>query len=239
MPSLDYFILGEGPVVLLLHGWGQNKEMMLPIANKLKKNYKCIGVDMPGFGNSEYNEEANLDEYCKTISDFLLFKLHLKPKYIIGHSFGGKVAINYYLKYRNIKAISLIASPILKPKRSIKYYIKVILYKLKKKLNIKNNMGSEDYLATKDSMKKFFINVVNTHFNKKIKYINIPILLIASKKDNKVEYRKIKKLHKILKTSRLRVIKGDHFAYLDNENIVSLEINNFIKENEKKREYYL
>ena len=99
MPNLDYFILGNGPVILLLHGWGQNKEMMLPIANKLKKNYKCVVIDMPGFGNSEYNNEANLDEYCKTISDFLLLKLHLKPKYIIGHSFGGKVAFHYYLKY--------------------------------------------------------------------------------------------------------------------------------------------
>ena len=48
-----------------------------------------------------------------------------------------------------------------------------------------------------------------------------------------------KKLHKKLINSRLKVIKGDHFAYLNNVNIVSMEINNFIKENERKREYYL
>ena len=130
MPSLDYFILGEVPVVLLLYGWGQNKEMMLSIANKLKKNYKCVLIDMPGFGNSSFNDEVDLDEYCETIKDFLLLKLHLTPKYIIGHSFGGKVGLHYYLKYKTIKGITLIASPILKPKRGIKYYFKVLLYKI-------------------------------------------------------------------------------------------------------------
>lgn len=239
MPILDYFIIGKGPVVLFLHGWGQNKEMMLPIINKLKNNYTCIAIDMPGFGNSDFNNESNLDEYCKTISDFLLLKLHVKPKYIIGHSFGGKVAINYYLKYKKIKGIVLIASPVLKPKRKLNYYFKVFIYKLKKKLKIKNNMGSLDYKNTKQEMKQFFVKIVNTHYNKQLKRINLPMLLLYSKDDEKVEFKKGKRLNKILKKSRLRVINGDHFAYLDNENIVSMEINNFIKENEKKREYYL
>ena len=88
-------------------------------------------------------------------------------------------------------------------------------------------------------MKQFFVKVVNTHYNKQLKRINLPMLLLYSKDDEKVEFKKGKRLNKILKKSRLRVINGDHFAYLDNENIVSMEINNFIKENEKKREYYL
>ncbi len=239
MPELDYFILGEGPVILFLHGWGQNKEMMYPISENLFKKYKCVFIDMPGFGNSEYNNEKNIDEYCTRIHDFLLFKLHLTPKYVIGHSFGGKVGVHYYLKYGKIKGITLIASPLLKPKRGLKYYFKVYLYKLKKLLRIKNYMGSNDYKNTKDEMKGFFISVVNTHYNKRLKEIKIPLLLIYSKEDCKVEYKKAKRINKKVRKSRLRVIKGDHFAYLDNRNIVSMEINNFIKENEKKREYYL
>ena len=95
MPDLDFFIVGNGPVVLFLHGWGQNKEMMLPLAKELKRKYTCVFIDMPGFGNSKYNNEKDLNEYCKTIYDFLLLKLHRLPSYIIGHSFGGKVAVNY------------------------------------------------------------------------------------------------------------------------------------------------
>lgn len=238
MPSLDYFIIGQGPTILFLHGWGQNKEMMMLLANKLKRKYKCVFVDMPGFGNSKFNDEANLDEYCKNIHDFLLFTLHLSPRYIVGHSFGGKVAIHYYLQYKKVKGITLIASPVLKPKRTIKYYFKLYLYKLKKRLKIATNMGSVDY-KNANEMRKFFVHVVNSHYDKLTNKINIPILLIYSKDDEKVEFSRAKKLDKKLAFSRLRVIKGDHFAYLNNEDLVSMEINNFIKENESRREYYL
>lgn len=238
MPNLDYFILGKGPVVLLLHGWGQNKEMMLSIANKLKNNYTCVGIDMPGFGKSLYNGEKTLKEYCRIIHEFLLFKLHLTPKYIVGHSFGGKVALEYYLTYKRIKGLVFIASPILKPKRSLKFYYNLYLYKVKKKLKIENDMGSEDYKNSKE-LKPIFLNAVNTHYDRLINKIFIPILLLYSKEDEKVDFIKAKKLNKKLKQSKLKVIKGDHFAYLDNVNVVSMEINNFIKENGVRDEYYL
>ena len=114
MPKLDYFIIGKGPILLFLHGWGQNKEMMMPLAKQLEKKYTCIFIDMPGFGNSEFNNEKDIDEYVKTIHDFLCYKLYITPKYIVGHSFGGKVAIGYHLRY-GVKGVVLIASPVLKP----------------------------------------------------------------------------------------------------------------------------
>lgn len=238
MPNLDYFVLGKGPAILFLHGWGQNKEMMLPLVNRLKKCYTCIAIDMPGFGNSEYNQEMTMQEYCKTIHDFLLLKLHTTPLYIIGHSFGGKVAMEYYLRYGNIKGIVLIASPVLKPKRKLSFYWNLFVYKVKKGLKIKNNMGSEDYKNAKE-LKSLLVNVVNTHYNKRVNKIKTPLLLIYSKEDEKVDFIRAKQLNRKVKKSTLKVIKGDHFAYLNNENKVAMEINNFIKEKGVKREYYL
>jgi pimeloyl-ACP methyl ester carboxylesterase len=238
LPNLDYFILGKGPVILFLHGRGQNKEMMMPLVNRLKKHYTCVAIDMPGFGNSDYNQEINIEEYTKTIHDFLLLKLHLSPLYIIGHSFGGKVAIEYYLRYGHIKGVVLIASPVLKPKRTMLFYWNTIVYKIKKKLKIKTSMGSSDYRNAKE-LKSLLVSVVNTHYDKKLKNIKIPLLLIYSKEDKKVDFIKAKKLKNKVKKSTLKVIKGDHIADLNNENKVSMEINNFIKENRLKREYYL
>jgi len=238
LPNLDFFITGEGPVILFLHGWGQNKEMMSSLVEGLKNKYKCVVLDMPGFGNSKFNREKNIDEYTKNIHDFLLYKLRIKPIYIIGHSFGGKVAINYHLKY-GVKSVALIASPVLKVKRKLTYYFKVALYKLKKKLRIKDkNAGSEDYKNTKEEMKSFFVSVVNTHYNKEIKKIKIPILLIYSSLDEKVSLKEGIRLEKKLLRGKLRVIKGDHFAYLTNREVVNSLINNFFKEREKYG-YYL
>lgn len=237
MPDLDFFIEGKGPVILLLHGWGQNKEMMRPLSSLLKKDYTCISIDMPGFGNSEFDDSKNIKEYATTIHDFLLNKLNIKVSYIVGHSFGGKVALEYHFLY-GVKALSFIASPIMKPKRKLKYYMNVLIYKVKRKLGIKTNMGSTDYKETKKEMKRFFISVVNTHYNKRIPKIRVPILLIYSKTDEKVEFKSAKKLSKKLLRNKLRVINGDHFAYLNNREIVSMEIHNFFKEREK-HVYYL
>ena len=42
----------KGKPVVLLHGWGQNIEMMNPIGKGLEKDYRIIILDLPGFGKS-------------------------------------------------------------------------------------------------------------------------------------------------------------------------------------------
>ena len=229
MDKIKCLEYGEGDTILFLHGWGQNKEMMKPIVEELKYNYKCIIIDMPGFGESNFNNEKNLNEYTQTIYGFLERK-DLRPKYIIGHSFGGKVALNYYFNYQGVEKIIFIGSPLLKPKRTIKYYFKIYTYKLKKILK-KNivNLGSKDYLDCKSEMKHFFINIVNTHFNKQIKQIKIPVLLIWGKKDDKVPLSKAKKLKKRIKKSELIIENGGHFAYLENIQYTRLIIQKFLR----------
>ena len=99
-------------------------------------------------------------------------------------------------------------------------------------------MGSGDYLECKKEMREFFVKVVNTHYNKKVKRVTVPVLLLYSKDDEKVEFKKAKTLERKILRSKLRVINGDHFAYLSNREIVEVEIHNFFKERESHA-YYL
>ena len=49
--------------VVLLHGWGQNMEMMRPLANKIEGDYKFTIIDLPGFGSSsEPDNELDIFE---------------------------------------------------------------------------------------------------------------------------------------------------------------------------------
>lgn len=227
--NISYTLQGEGDIVLLLHGWGQNKEMMLPLIDELKHKYKCIAIDMPGFGKTEFNDSKDIDEYTRSIREFLN-KKNILPKYIIGHSFGGKIAAEYYLKYQDIEKMVLIASPILKPKRSIKYYYKVYKHKLLKKMfRKKTYKGSNDYNNCPLHMKKFFVKVVNTHYNKEIKKINIPVMLLWGKNDRQVPVSKAKKLNKLIKESELHIVKGNHYAYIKNLDYSKLIIQKFIR----------
>ena len=64
MPNhINCYVCGEGKVILFLHGWGQNKEMMMPLVEELKGKYKCVLLDMPGFGKSKFNgvKKSGLD----------------------------------------------------------------------------------------------------------------------------------------------------------------------------------
>ena len=45
-------VIKKGKPVVLLHGWGQNIEMMNPIGKGLEKDYRIIILDLPGFGKS-------------------------------------------------------------------------------------------------------------------------------------------------------------------------------------------
>lgn len=229
MPNISYIKEGEGEVILLLHGWGQNKEMMFPLIDNLKEKFTCVVVDLPGFGDTPFDNSINIEEYVNNLRKFLIDN-NITPKYIIGHSFGGKVAIHYYLKYKDVEKLIIIASPLLKPKRGLKYYYKIYKYKLKKKFKIKEkNAGSSDYKNCKKEMRCFFVNVVNTHYNKKLKKVDIPVLLIWGKGDKQVPLNKAKQLSKKIKDNKLVVLEGDHFAYLENIELTKLYICNFLR----------
>ena len=50
--KVSYNQYGEGKNLILLHGWGQNKEMMDLLGKKLD-GYKITSIDLPGFGKSD------------------------------------------------------------------------------------------------------------------------------------------------------------------------------------------
>lgn len=231
MPNdIKYVCEGKGEIILFLHGWGQNKEMMLPLINELRFRYQCVVLDLPGFGESNFNEAINIKEYVQNIRAFLKEK-NLLPKYIVGHSFGGKLAVEYCLQYKDLEKLAIIASPILKPKRGLKYYYKVYKYKLLKKIKKNKEIkgGSKDYNECNWKMKRFFVNVVNTHYDKSVKNIDIPVLMLWGDKDEKVNVNNAKKLNKLIENSNLYVMRGRHFAYLENVEFTKLVIQKFLR----------
>ena len=58
--DINYVQLGndKGKDIVLLHGWGQNIEMMMPIANGLTDKYHITIIDLPGFGKSSEPENS-------------------------------------------------------------------------------------------------------------------------------------------------------------------------------------
>ncbi len=90
---LAYLDKGEGPAVIFVHGLGSNKEAWRKTIPALGEEYRCIALDLPGYG------ESDKGAYPQTMSFFsdciLEFAeaLELEKFHLAGHSMGGQIAL--------------------------------------------------------------------------------------------------------------------------------------------------
>lgn len=101
-------VLGEGPDLLLLHGWGVNSAVWSPVIEGLSAHFRVHLIDLPGFGGSEELAEYSLD----TIIDRIM---EIVPAQSIwcGWSLGGLIASHAAYLYPNkiAKLIQVCTSP--------------------------------------------------------------------------------------------------------------------------------
>lgn len=219
--------------IIFLHGWGQNKETFHFYITNLKVQYRCISIDLPGFGKSVCpKEKLSIDEYGEIINDFIN-AYHLQVKAIIGHSFGGKIATNMLIKKKVSQAILLAPSSI-KPKRSIKTKIKIKLYKILKKrygLKLKIKYGSNDYRNAKGVLREIFVEAVNTFYNEELKAIHSSVLIIWGKKDEETPVWMGEKMNRLIPNCTFEVIDSGHFSYLEKKYQCMKYIQKYLEEN--------
>ena len=91
---------GSGPPVVLLHGFGSNKDLWNAVAARLTPAYRVIVPDLPGFGESTKRESANYDvqTQVKRLHEFLN-NLGIEQKHIAGNSMGGMISVAYAATY--------------------------------------------------------------------------------------------------------------------------------------------
>src|SRR5579862_412473 len=89
-----YEASGEGQLVVLLHGWGDQGSGLKSLQTALSKAYRVIVPDLPGFGTTQQPVTAwDLTDYATFVAHFLA-KIGVKHVYaFIGHSNGGGILI--------------------------------------------------------------------------------------------------------------------------------------------------
>ena len=230
--SINYIQYGEGNDIVLLHGWGQNIEMMRPIGDNFQDRFRITILDFPGFGESEEPKEAwTIEDYELMLEEFLK-KVNVKKPIVIGHSFGGRVAIRYSAR-NPISKLVLFGSPCIRIQEELSLGVK-ILKKLKTLpgLNdlgeyMKKFIGSRDYKAASPIMRQTLVNVVNEDLSKFAREIEEPTLLIWGTNDTEAPLNEAKELKKIMLDAALITLPGTHYAYLENLPRVVTILDNF------------
>ena len=225
----------DGNAIVYLHGWGQNIEMMEPIANPFEKSNRLIILDLPGFGASEEPKEVwSIEDYADMVHE-LLKELNVEKPNMIGHSFGGKITLMYASKYE-VNRIILLASPYKKSTKKPSLKVRI----LKKMKNIpglgtiaekmKSKMGSTDYKNASPTMRNILVKHVNTDIVEDIKKITCPSFIIWGDKDDAVPVSDAYDLEKIIKDSGLTIYEGcTHYAYLERLSKTNAIIASFMK----------
>ena len=69
--QLAYLDEGQGDVVLMIHGNMSSSVHYEPLITRIKDKYRCIAVDLRGFGDSSYNERFDtLEELADDVYMF-------------------------------------------------------------------------------------------------------------------------------------------------------------------------
>lgn len=234
--NVNYIDFGNSKkdTIVLLHGWGQNIEMMKMLGEPFEKDFRIIAVDFPGFGLSDEPKDAiGVDGYTLIIEK-LLKKLNVKNPILVGHSFGGRVSIKYASKNKVKKLILL--SPALRghDKKGLKTKVLKSLKKVPviKELEgwAKNHIGSRDYKAASPIMKQVLVLTVNEDLSEDAKKIKVPTILIYGDMDLEVPYEDTKEYERLIEDCGLIIYEGcTHYAYLERLGQTINIINNFIR----------
>lgn len=221
----------DGQPIILMHGWGCNHTTLASISKIVEPGMKVFNLDLPGHGKSaEPPEVWGVEDYTALVEKFIE-RLGIRNPVLLGHSFGGRISL--LLSSRGqVKKVILVDAAGVKPRRKLKYYIKVYSFKAMKRLlplilgkekgkkvidSYRNKSGSADYNAASPVMKAVLSKCVNEDLKHVMPSIKAPTLLIWGENDTATPLSDAKTMEKLIPDAGLVSFPGcGHYSFLDN-----------------------
>lgn len=237
-----------GAPVVLMHGWGCTIATVESIARSLEDTRRVISVDLPGHGASSEppllpdGQAWGVYEYAALVKE-LIERLGLESPALVGHSYGGRIAIILGAT-TPVEKIVLVDSAGIKPRRPLKYYLKVYPFKVARVIlpvilgekrggriieRWRNRAGSADYRNSSPIMKMVMSRSVNQDLRHHLPNITVPTLLIWGENDTATPIADARLMESLIPDAGLVSIKGaGHYSYLDNPGQFRAVIRSFL-----------
>lgn len=217
------------PWILFLHGWGQNKESLLVIAKDIRKFANSILIDLPGFGETSLPYPYDIEDYLFYIKT-VLQENNVIPSLIIGHSFGGKLAVYYSLQVSDVPLLllspSIISHKVLLKKKIFMKIRPIVLWMYHKRIIKKIPSfykGSQDYQRSEGYLRNTLVRMVHRYPLDKMKEIKEKIVIFLAHDDYEIPNEVIiRHLKNQIKVEIIR-ITGNHFAYRRHHQIIAIK----------------
>ena len=252
--KIVYSEAGKGDSVLLIHGFGGDKDNWTRLIPYLEGKFKVISPDLPGFGESDKIKQENysISEQVLRLKAFKE-KLGISKFHIVGNSMGGAISTAYSIQYpEDILSLTLIDSAgVTSPSKS------ELTIQLEKGFNplLVNNSKDYDRLMDFNFYKKPYIpDVIKDYFAEKaienrpmnekifadirseknliepnLSKINTPTLIIWGDFDKVIHPDSANIFHKGIKNSKLIIMKNcGHIPQIERPDEVGAYLKEFI-----------
>ncbi len=208
---VNYQVVGSGKKdMVVLHGWQASIEEWKRVADNFSEDgYRVFLIDLPGFGGTSrvqsdwgaYEYADFVVEFCKTMG--------VKNPVVIGHSFGGRVAIVLAgFKKIAISRLVLVDAAGMEMKSLKTRMVRVLApwFRWLPK-NIKRILGSADY-KNSGNMMEIFKKVINQPLRYLLPEIKVPTVVVWGERDSILPLSEAKMIHKGILGSVFRIVWG-------------------------------
>lgn len=221
--------------IIILHGWGHNKQLWQPVVEKLQTMIPGTQVeawDLPGFGDEPLvSADWDIPDYAAWVEERIEGSIVL-----VGHSFGGRIAA--YLASRQPEWLSklvLIGAPLLR-RPSLKVRLKIAIYKLGKRFipqaGKQKVYNEEQQAAQAKNLGKIFRNAVEFDQTEFLPQIKVPTLLLWGENDQEAPLRIAKEAATLIPNSELDIWhQQGHNLHLEAPDLVAGKIKRFVSKN--------
>jgi pimeloyl-ACP methyl ester carboxylesterase len=211
---IHYCREGNGPAILLLHGFLESLEIWDDFASSLSKEFTVVRIDLPGHGKSNNFSEVHTMDFMAGCAKAVLDHLGISDCLLAGHSMGGYISLAFAENYPGIaKGVVLFHSQaesdsdearenrrrtinIVKMNRSgfIRQFIPELfdprnIYKfalqIENLIRIASEVNDEGIIAALEGMKERKGRLGL------LSSIDIPVLFILGKQDSRIPYDKV------------------------------------------------
>lgn len=108
---IHFEVHGEGPPVLLVHGYPLSGRMWDGVVERLSAHYRLIVPDLRGHGRSESGDPASMEDQAEDLRAVLEAADESRPVVLVGMSMGGYVSLAFCRRYRDrVRGLALVDS---------------------------------------------------------------------------------------------------------------------------------
>ena len=222
---------GDGPPVILLHGWGSSARALASIGRVLAPTHSVWAFDLPGFGLTlQPRETWGIDEYAGFVRH-VMARFGIERADFVGHSRGGAVSIALAATAPELVGrLVLAGSAGIRAPRTLRLRLRGLTARTGRRVlghplagrpgqralsALYERLGMDEYRDA-GPMRAIFVKLVNEDLSPLLAAIQAPSLLIWGAQDRETPLWMGEQMARAIPQSELIVLeRAGHFAFLD------------------------